>query len=204
MCIVTIIQVGGSKMGTGRNDVEQKIIELKGQTESYVNEIKKRLEGLIIPDSVNMIGYFTSSLNISYDPEQESLCLGSFHVRNIGNQPLTNPYLCIKLPEDSPFSFSGRYVYEHFKQSLKGPTSWERINDRSSNEEFWLKPLGKTSIEPDETISFTNFQIKWSHNLSYSGTIMGFTYCDQLKEGVAVLNPINLNGITLIQEDENE
>ncbi|QDQ00977.1 hypothetical protein FOH38_11175 [Lysinibacillus fusiformis] len=191
-------------MRTGRNDAEQKVIELKGQTESYVSEIKKRLEELIIPDSVSMIGYFTSSLNISYDPEQESLCLGSFHVRNIGNQPLTNPYLCIKLPEDSPFSFSGRYVYEHFKQSLKGPTSWERINDRSSNEEFWLKPLGKTSIEPDETISFTNFQIKWAHNLSYSGTIMGFTYCDQLKEGVAVLNPINLNGITLIQEDENE
>ncbi|MGE7091466.1 hypothetical protein ACQKII_08370 [Lysinibacillus sp. NPDC048646] len=191
-------------MRTGRNDVEQKINELKGQTESYVNEMKKMLEGFIHSDSVNIIGYFTSSLNISYDPEQESLCLGSFHIRNIGNQSLTNPYLCIKLPEDSPFSFSGRYVYEHFKQNLKGPTSWERINDRSSNEEFWLKPLGKTSIEPDETISFTNFQIKWSHNLSYSGTIMGFAYCDQLKEGVAVLNPINLNGITLIQEDENE
>ncbi len=33
---------------------------------------------------------------------------------------------------------------------------------------------------------------------------MGFTYCDQLKEGVAVLNPINLNGISRGQEDENE
>ncbi|WP_107948701.1 hypothetical protein [Lysinibacillus parviboronicapiens] len=191
-------------MKTGRTNVEEKINEIKEQTELYVNEIKKMVEELIIPDTVNIISYFTSSFNISYDAEQESLCLGSFHIRNIGNQPLTNPYLCIKLPEDSPFSFSGRYVYEHFKQNLKGPTSWERINDKSSNEEFWLKPLEKTSLEPNETLSFSNFQIKWSHNLSYSGTIMGFTYCDQLKEGVAVLNPINLNGISRGQEDENE
>ena len=64
----------------------------------------KTVEKLIIPDSVNIISYFTSSFNISYNPDEESLCLGSYHIRNIGNQPITNPYLCIKLPEDSPFS----------------------------------------------------------------------------------------------------
>ena len=33
---------------------------------------------------------------------------------------------------------------------------------------------------------------------------MGFTYCDEFKDGVVVLNPINLNGISHTQEDENE
>ncbi len=191
-------------MITRINRVEEKINELKKQTNFYVHEIKQMVGELTISDSVNVISYFTSSFNISYDPIQESLCLGSYHIRNIGNQPITNPYLCIKLPEDSPFSFSGRYVYEHFAPNLKGNSSWERINDQSSKEEFWLRPIGKTTIEPNETLSFSNFQIKWSHNLSYSGSIMGFTYCDQLEDGVAVLNPINLNGVSQTQEDENE
>lgn len=191
-------------MTTRIGHVEEKINELKKQTDFYVHEIKKTVEGLIIPDSVNIISYFTSSFNISYNPDEESLCLGSYHIRNIGNQPITNPYLCIKLPEDSPFSFLGRYVYEHFAPKLKGNSSWERINDQSSKEEFWLRPIGKTTLEPNETLSFPNFQIKWGHSFSYSGSIMGFTYCDQLKDGVVVLNPINLNGISHTQEDENE
>lgn len=191
-------------MTTRIDHVEEKINELKKQTDFYVHEIKKVVEELIIPDSVNIISYFSSSFNISYNPDEESLCLGSYHIRNIGNQPITNPYLCIKLPEDSPFSFSGRYVYEHFAPNLKGNSSWERINDQSSKEEFWLRPIGKTTLEPNETLSFPNFQIKWGHNSSYSGSIMGFTYCDQFEDGVVVLNPINLNGMDYTQEDENE
>ncbi|MEB2300132.1 hypothetical protein LAV72_10930 [Lysinibacillus xylanilyticus] len=184
--------------------VEEKMNELKKQTDFYVHEIKKTIEEFIVPESINVISYFTSSINISYNPDEESLCLGSYHIRNIGNQPITNPYLCIKLPEDSPFSFSGRYVYEHFAPNLKGNSSWERINDKSSKEEFWLRPIGKTTLEPNEILSFPNFQIKWGHKSSYSGSIMGFTYCDQLKDGVVVLNPINLNGMSYTQEDENE
>jgi len=188
--------------------VEDKIQALKEQTNTYVQEIKKLVEELAIPNKVNLISYFTSSFNISYDSEQESLCLGSYHIRNIGTTPVTNPFLCIKLPNDSPFYFSGRYVHENFTPNLKtqGQSNWERFNDKSSKEEYWLRPVGKSTIEPNETISFTNFQIIWSHNLSYSGTIMGFTYCDQLTEGVVVINPINLNGISQAQtqEEDNE
>lgn len=186
--------------------VEDKIQALKEQTNTYVQEIKKLVEELAIPNKVNLISYFTSSFNISYDSEQESLCLGSYHIRNIGSTPVTNPYLCIQLPKDSPFYFSGRYVHENFTPNLKtqGQSNWERFNDKSSKEEYWLRPVGKSTIEPSETISFTNFQIIWSHNLSYSGTIMGFTYCDQLTEGVVVLNPINLNGISQAQTQEED
>ncbi|MFJ7408322.1 MULTISPECIES: hypothetical protein [unclassified Lysinibacillus] len=191
-------------MSIHKDSVEEKIKNLKEQTTFYVREIKKLVAEQNFQKNVSVISYFTTSLNISYDSEQESLCLGSYHIRNIGNQPITNPYLCIKLPEDSPFSFSGRYVYEHFSQNLKTSGSWERINDSSNNTEFWLKPIGKTTIEPNETISFTNFQIKWSHNLSYAGTISGFTYCDELQDGVFVLNPINLNGINVVQEGQDE
>ncbi|MFJ7737014.1 hypothetical protein ACIQ2D_11805 [Lysinibacillus sp. NPDC097287] len=191
-------------MRTDQDAVEVKIKELKHQTQSYLSEFRKRVEALNISQSVNVISYFTSSLIISHDPQQESLCMGSYHIYNIGYQPLINPYVCIKLPEDSPFSFSGQYVYEHFKQNLKGAAGWERINDKANKVEFLLKPLGKTSIEPNEIISFSNFQIKWAHSTSYAGSITGVTYCDQLQDGMAVINPINLNGFSLIQEGEHE
>lgn len=196
--------MGAVIMRTGKDDIEVKINKIQQQTKSYLDEIKKIVSQRTIPDNANSISYFTSSLNISHEAGQESLCLGSYHIRNIGNQPLTNLHICIKLPEDSPFSFSGKYVYEHFKQSLRGASGWERINDKTSKEEFWLRYLDKTTIEPNETISFSNFQIRWSPGVSYEGSIMGVTYCDQLKEGIDVINPINLNGIGFSQEVENE
>ena len=108
-------------MKNDNNEVEPKITKLHQQTKSYLDEIKKMIAEPNNPDKVNIISYFTYSLNISHDPEQESLCLGSYHVHNIGNHPITNPYICIKIPEESPFYFSGRYVYADFKQSLKVP-----------------------------------------------------------------------------------
>ena len=121
-----------------------------------------------------------------------------------GIEPITNPYICIKLPEQSPFSFSGKYVYDNFKRTLKTPGGWQRINEKENKEEYWLKPLGKQSIEPNETLSFSDFQVKWMPTQSYAGSIMGFTYSDELKDGIAVLNPINLNGSVSVQGDRDE
>jgi len=186
------------------NDLEKKIVKLHNQTKSYLNEIKKLIAERDEPNKMNIISYFTYSLNISHDPEQESLCLGSYHVLNMGNQPITNPHIYLKIPIESCFSFSGKYVYGKPKQLSKVADGWERINEKTNKEEFWLKPLDKTSIEPNEKISFSNFQINWAPTESYSGSIIGFTYSDQMKEGVAVINPININGTIRKQEDENE
>ncbi|WP_246096898.1 hypothetical protein [Psychrobacillus soli] len=183
-------------------DVEAKMAKLQHETKAYLDEIKKLVVELNNPGQSDIISYFTYSLDISHDPTQESLCLGSYHVKNIGNKSITNPYLCIKISKESPFSFSGKYVYEDFKQSLKGPGGWQRINEKTNKEEYWLKPLGKSSIEPNEILSFSNFQITWSSEKSYGGSIMGFTYSDQIEEGIAAVNPISLNGTILKQGDE--
>lgn len=188
-------------MSTGQNQLETKINTLQMQTKSYIQEIKQLIEKLHIPKNINVISYFTSTFNISHNLEQESLCLGSYHVYNIGSEPLINPYICIKFPENSPFSFSGRYVHENFRPRSTGPNDWTRIMDTKIKNEFWLKPIGKTVIEPHETISFSNFQIRWSPKESYGGSITGITYCDQLKDGITVINPINLSVITIEQED---
>lgn len=184
--------------------MDAKISELHHQTMFYLAEIKNLLTGSVPSQKVNVISYFTYSLNIAHAPGGENLCLGSYHIHNLGRQAMTTPHICIQLPEGSPFSFSGKYVYGDFKPSLKGADGWERTNEKTNKEEFWLKPLGKSSIEPNETLSFSNFQIKWNPIQSYAGSITGFTYSDQMKEGVAVMNPINLSGSVDVRADENE
>lgn len=191
-------------MKKDKNDIEEKIKKLHHQTNTYLTEIKRIIAERDVPNKNSLICYFTYSMNISHDPEQESLCLGSFHILNTGNQSITNPYIYLKIPVESFFSFSGKYVYKNSKKSSKVADGWERINEKTNKEEYWLKPSSKKTIEPNEKISFSNFQINWSPKESYSGSIIGFTYSDQMKDGVAVINPININGTIRKQGDESE
>lgn len=189
-------------MGIDRNnDLEAKILALRHQTKSFLNEIKGMMQERKAPENLNIVSYFTYFLDISHHSGQESMCIGSFHIRNMGSMAIKNPSVCIKISDGSLFSFSGKYVYGNFKQSLKAADGWERINDKTSKEEFWLKPLNKASIEPNETISFSNFQLAWLPQESYAGTITGITFSDEFKDGIAAINPINLNGTVKLGGD---
>jgi hypothetical protein len=176
------------------DQLKQRVVQLNNETSFYLNEIKDRVSQMKQKQKMNMISYFTYSFRISYDKEQESLIIGTYHIHNIGNKLLTNPYICIKLSPDSPFTFSGKYVTKKTNLSMKTPGAWERINEQTDKDEYWLRPIGKQTLEPDQIISFPNFQIKWLPKESYSGSIMGFTYCDECKEGIPAVNQIYVNG----------
>ncbi|MEK4627023.1 MAG: hypothetical protein ABS944_11725 [Solibacillus sp.] len=184
-----------------KKQLEEKINELQQQTKYYVLEFKDLLSKLHINKDIQLISYFTSSLNISQSSEEESVCLGSYHIWNIGNVPIINPSITIQLPENSPFTFTGRYVYNHFHQGLKRPNEWLRIKNPDNKDIYSFKPLEKTVLEPNEKITFENFQIKWLSNTPYSGSITGFTYCEQLQEGIPVVNPINLSIVGAEKEE---
>ncbi|UOQ45221.1 hypothetical protein MUN89_04535 [Halobacillus salinarum] len=72
--------------------------------------------------------------------------------------------------------------------------AWERINDQKDKEEYWLKPRNKPVLNPEEQLSFTNFQIKWIGDQPYAGSIMGFVYSEELSNGSSSMNQINLSG----------
>ena len=195
----------GVKAMNNRNSVvEEKINEIRRQTNSYLDEMFQVIANRKEAQRVDVISYFTSSLNISHEADVESLCLGSYHVLNIGNQPLHNPSICIQIPKDSPFSFSGKYVYEYFKQNVQSAPEWERFNETINPNEYWLRPLHKTVIEPNESIVFSDFQIRWSHDDAYEGSIVAAMFCDELVDGVVVVNPINLNGFSRSKEEQDE
>jgi hypothetical protein len=174
--------------------LQEKIKQLEQETTSYLNEIKKLISKPQKSEELKMSNFFTYTTNISHEQEHESFIIGTYHIHNIGDKTITNPYICLKLSPNSPFNFSGKYVNKKTNPPMKTNDAWERLNDQTNKNEYWLKPIGKETIEPSETISFSNFQVKWIPNGSYSGSIMGFTYCDELKEGIPAINQINVSG----------
>ncbi len=188
-------------MGSRNHEISKSIDRLRSNNEAFIGKVKELVHQLENKKHFYLLSYFTYSFSISHQPEQESLCFGSCHLVNKGSVPVNNPYICIKISEKSPFTFSGKYTYEAPKQqAIKTPGGWLRMNDKSNKEEYWLKPLNVTTLLPDETVSFSNFQVKWRAEEDYAGSVMGFVYCDEIPEGAAVINPISLNGTTLKTE----
>lgn len=184
-------------------DVKEKIANWNGMNISYLKEIKSLVTDMEGPKRFQIISYFTYSLNIFHEQGRENFCLGSYHIQNVGDKPLTNPYICIKVSPESPFEFSGKYVYKNSRQKMGMANAWERINEATDKHEFWLKPANNYTLESFETLSFENFQVKWLPNTSYAGSIMGFTYGEEISDGMNALNQINIGGVA-VKGDENE
>ena len=185
------------------DEIRQKIVKWQEMNTSYLNEIKSLVTERKALNEFHVISYFSYSLNIFHKPGIENYCLGSFHIQNVGGRPLTNPYICIKVSQDSPFDFSGKYLYKDSKQKMRLTNAWERINDPMDKQEYWLKPVGKSVLNPSETLTFSNFQMKWLPESSYAGSIMGFTYGDEAKDGINSFNQINVNG-TIVEEERGD
>lgn len=174
--------------------MNHKIEQFHQGIKAKISEINAQIEKNHKENRANLIGYFTFSLHLTHKADEENLCLGSYHVRNLTGKTITNPYICIHIPKDAPFSFTGKYVYEAHLKKAKNPDGWLRMNATEHPEKFWLKPLQHQSIRPNETISFTDFQVKWTPKKAYAGSIMGFTYSEEHQEGIAAINAINLSG----------
>ncbi|MGO4886875.1 hypothetical protein ACJ2A9_03875 [Anaerobacillus sp. MEB173] len=174
--------------------LKKKIKQLNQETASYLKEIKDLLPQINQTHEMNVISYFTYSFSISHEKEKDSLIIATYHLHNLGTTPITNPYICLKLAPESPFSLSGKYIHKNSNLSIRTPEAWQRINDQSNKDEYWLKPIGIQIVEPSQIISFSNFQLTWLPTKSYSGSVMGFSYCDEYGKGIPAINQINVSG----------
>ncbi|WP_010097603.1 hypothetical protein [Ornithinibacillus scapharcae] len=172
----------------------EKYEEWKKMNRDYIKEINRLVQNINPPNNLQIISYFTHSLNISHTGGFDSFCIGSFHIRNVGTHVLNNPFICIRIESENDFDFSGKYVYQDSIQKKKMSQAWERINDSKEKHEYWLRPNEIQSLDAGSTISFPNFQLKWKSDLSYTFRVNGFVYGDELKEGSNSLNDIHLRG----------
>ncbi|MCK0471927.1 hypothetical protein [Halalkalibacter sp. APA_J-10(15)] len=170
------------------------INEWNHETHTFLGNVKEALTTLENQQKQQIISYFTYSLNLSSKSNEDHFIIGTYHIHNLSHTFMTNPYICIKLSEDSPFHFSGKYVYKPRKLATIPQDAWEKLNDHTNRMEYWLKPLSVKLIKPNDVLSFSNFQMKWKSTESYSGSVTGFTYCEEYKEGIAAVNQLFISG----------
>ncbi|NBJ71655.1 MULTISPECIES: hypothetical protein [Clostridia] len=182
--------------------IQTKLLHLQQMNDAYVRKLKSLAKELK-PKQIQIISYFTYSLNLSHEEDGENFIIGSFHVKNIGIKPLHNPFICLKLKSEDIFDFSGKYFYQDTQQNMQLADAWIRMNDKDNQEEFWLKPSSQQLLNPQETLTFQNFQLKWSPIISYNGSVTGFVYGDEIEDGVSALNQMSISG-NVKEEDDYE
>ncbi|MGN7407724.1 hypothetical protein [Sporosarcina sp. SAFN-010] len=186
-------------MHSGTDSLETKLQELRKSTQEHILELKDAIANLT-EHKTNHISFFTYSSNIAHHLQSDNMCLASYHIKNIGNNPIKNPEIILKISEGCPFSFHGKYINPGSRIPSKLKNGWIRLNDPSALHEFHLKPSEDTIIFPGEMLTFSSFQITWKPSEEYSGSITGYTYTDQRTDGVAALNAINISGTLAVEE----
>lgn len=179
--------------------LDESVICMSDQDQSFENKIKQVKENIqtiyskimLLNENSNkkLVCYFTYSINIIQD--EENVIIGSLHLTNFGNIGLNNPIFLIRITSEQEITLSGKFSQ---KGNNSSSSSWKRIELEATNEnkEYWFQPTEQVTISPGETISFPNFQISWKHQEHYNVKIEGFSYCDEVKEGVSSLSPITL------------
>ncbi len=187
-----------------QQQLQQKIKNWQDESKDYLKEMKELIKNIETTKQLIVICYFSTSYQLSHQTDRVNYGIGSFHIQNLGTQPLMNPHIGIKITANIDFNFSGKYLYPNSKKTVQVSNVWERINEPTDKKEIWLKPTQKESINPGEILTFSNFQVKWEPTASYSGTIHGFTYGNELPEGIHALNQISLNGTVTDRQEEGQ
>jgi len=182
------------------NELKQltdKINEFKQRTNDYLLEVKNTIHDIERenrPIDPFVLSYFTYSTSLSHDNHSENIIIANFHILNLSDQTLKNPIICIQLSENSPFSFTGKYILGDSQQQASTNDTWQRMNEQADENEYWLRPMNQDEIKPYEELVYSQFQLKWFQAASYSGSVNGFVYFDQKPEGMSAINPINMSG----------
>lgn len=171
--------------------ITKKLVQLESTVETLTKYTK-------LSDSTNQLGsqslycYFNYSIIIDKNLAEENVIIGSFHVKNLSNQPMKTPIILLRLDTEYPCEFSGKYKTE---QQIDEPFTflWERIvmDHVDFYTHFSFKPVKSNVLEPNEQLDFENFQIKVPSGESI--TVEGFTYFNQDNDGVPSLNTIHIN-----------
>ncbi|MBN8234279.1 hypothetical protein JF544_03425 [Halobacillus kuroshimensis] len=173
----------------------ERLLQLKKQQEDRIKDIRKKVTALKAGQHRAVICFFTYSIHVSHDSDQESMMIASFHIRNLGHQVMHEPYICLKMSEDSPCQFSGKYVHKAQVAKMKAAGAWLRVNEEQAKNEFWLKPLDQNEIEPGGSLTFANFQLRWKPEKSYASIMQGFAYGKGWESGVPSLNQMSASGV---------
>ncbi|KMY51289.1 hypothetical protein [Peribacillus loiseleuriae] len=175
-------------------ELENKLKEMEIESIEFQEKIRTCLHNKKQVQVSNPISYFNYSTIIDQENNQEHTVIGTFHFHNQTALPLHSPVILLKINSDKPYDFSGKYVLPN--KPLQNETFfWERIENSKSNrdKEYLFKPVSNEIIPPNETFSFSNFQLRFTNVEPAYIQVEGFIYYKERMEGIASLNSISIN-----------
>ncbi|MCR6107301.1 hypothetical protein HXA34_13430 [Salipaludibacillus agaradhaerens] len=175
--------------------MNDQINDLLKRNQSYFKEVKELIAKKTFHINSHVLCYFTYSLSLSHATDEDNLLLGSFTILNLGQKPLQHPVICITLSDSSLFKLSGKFTHKASNSKVT-PSVWERISKTSNQDEYWFKYKAAPYISANDRLSFSNFQVEWTPQKNYNGTIKGFVYSEEIKDGQEAVNQINISGMT--------
>ncbi len=173
------------------HNLKEKLSQLDKETSIYLKELKQLLLMKDLDRTPSVIGYFTHSVNVTHSLSEPNFILGNLKIENIGQIPIHNLIVCLNMTISCSYDLSGKYILDEQPTGISMPYFWQLVEQKEH--EYWFKLVNKETLAPSETITFSDFMINWKSEESYTCGVRGFIYCEELQEGLTVINPINLS-----------
>lgn len=173
------------------DECEQTIEKLEQQLLFYevALEQEKKRKKEMKQDIVRAHAYFTYAVMISEEKEEPTTVIGDFVVENIGNTPLNDPIICLRLRPPEHAQLSGKFSFRQLQEEGGWTFAVDNWRQKIKEGEYWLKPIDETTLLPNEQLRFPSFELRIVQTI----VVEAFVYFRQLKQGVSSFNHIVIN-----------
>jgi predicted nucleic acid-binding Zn-ribbon protein len=142
------------------------------------------------------IPYFDYSMIL--DDKKSCIVRGHFHIENVGDESLTNPYICFRFYPLDASTLKGKIIsIEQAEQTHSNGSApqWVYVDDDWGEEakergEIWLRPYENTQIEANEKISLNDLQIPIKQHFDEKVIVEAFVYFQNDQYRVKAANQI--------------
>ncbi|MCF6136904.1 hypothetical protein [Pseudalkalibacillus berkeleyi] len=193
--------------------VEKEINEKETLIESYKSKIKsleKRIKvknnspeelgsKLVDKENLQLTAYFNHSLICK--SESSYVIHGSFHMTNNGTEELDQPLVCFRFQPIDYTNLKGKISsleQSTISEEKQEADQWVYIENEWAKEarergEIWVAPMHDLTIQPNQTISISDFQIPIKKQFEDSIIIEAFVYFQNKEYRARAMNQIALN-----------
>ena len=133
--------------------------------------------------------YFAYAVMIPEEKEEHVTIVGDFVIENIGNTPLNDPIICLRLRPAHHAQLSGKFSFRQLQEEGGWTFAVEDWRQKVKEGEYWLKPIDQTTLLPNEQLRFPSFELRVIQTV----VVEAFVYFRQLKQGIPSFNHIVVN-----------
>jgi len=206
---------------TNIEQYEKKIAQLENKLLSYevaLEEERKQLKTLketlylkeaeekTNPSSVlKLQSFFTYSLIVPSDDDDDILVIGDFTITNIGTESLHETIVCLKIAPKESGRLNGKIAtrptstQDGMIHTESAATEWMFFRQMWKEEirkkgEYWIKPVNVSELGPNEQLQFRNFEVRVLKQGDENSLIVdAFVYCKEIPHGTPAMNRIIIN-----------